>query len=490
MKKEELHREIDLFLVIAIIFILVFLFLYPTITGLTIYTQSYYNWTFSNPEDYTYNNSLIIIENNSAQLKLQSSTTTWTTINSTEFYITSAIYDEDDDKTDKLIALDDDKHTVKIDKTLDIIFDSNIQNNDIIALYLNTYKTGKIYLCEVSTFCEDNYGEILFPNIEGWYNITIQNLPSETNTLSILTNNSIKFNYIKVIRETEIQNSETNYSYPESAFLETSNLDIPDVNQNLLFSKNEELNNQIINYYYSNDNGLNYNLIPENNSLPSLQQIKIKTEFNSDTISTPILYNMILTYEYCTESWNCSSWSTCLNNNQTRTCTDSNECGTEENKPDEIDTCTYISPCTENWTCTDWSTCLNNNQTRTCSDSNSCNTTISQQTLIQNCTIAETPSSSSSSGGGGGSGGSTTFTKPTEKTTPTKTVSEETTPTPTPITKQEQQEIPLEIETKTPLQKVTGFVSYNVGREGINIILLTFLVSLSGLLYLKSKIIN
>jgi len=35
----------------------------------------------------------------------------------------------------------------------------------------------------------------------------------------------------------------------------------------------------------------------------------------------------------CTESWTCSNWSICNGGTQTRTCTDSNNCGTTNNKP-------------------------------------------------------------------------------------------------------------------------------------------------------------
>ena len=42
----------------------------------------------------------------------------------------------------------------------------------------------------------------------------------------------------------------------------------------------------------------------------------------------------------CVESWSCTDWSTCVNNQQTRTCTDVNSCGTTVNKPDESQSCT------------------------------------------------------------------------------------------------------------------------------------------------------
>jgi len=41
----------------------------------------------------------------------------------------------------------------------------------------------------------------------------------------------------------------------------------------------------------------------------------------------------------CTENWSCADWSTCVNNQQSRTCTDSNACGTTTNKPAESQSC-------------------------------------------------------------------------------------------------------------------------------------------------------
>jgi len=41
----------------------------------------------------------------------------------------------------------------------------------------------------------------------------------------------------------------------------------------------------------------------------------------------------------CVESWGCSAWSVCDNNQQDRTCTDANSCGTDTLKPTENKTC-------------------------------------------------------------------------------------------------------------------------------------------------------
>jgi len=54
-----------------------------------------------------------------------------------------------------------------------------------------------------------------------------------------------------------------------------------------------------------------------------------------------------ITIEYpegCTESWLCTEWSSCVDGTQTRTCTDSNNCETEVNKPDESRSCEVSSP--------------------------------------------------------------------------------------------------------------------------------------------------
>lgn len=41
----------------------------------------------------------------------------------------------------------------------------------------------------------------------------------------------------------------------------------------------------------------------------------------------------------CTENWDCTAWSECVNGVQTRTCTDLNDCGTTQNKPAESQSC-------------------------------------------------------------------------------------------------------------------------------------------------------
>ncbi len=82
----------------------------------------------------------------------------------------------------------------------------------------------------------------------------------------------------------------------------------------------------------------------------------------------------------CVPSWNCGSWSVCLNSMQARTCTDANGCRNDTNKPLTSQTCT--SQCSELWTCGDWSQCSNNQKTRTCTDAYSCGTVNPYPTTI------------------------------------------------------------------------------------------------------------
>ncbi len=52
-----------------------------------------------------------------------------------------------------------------------------------------------------------------------------------------------------------------------------------------------------------------------------------------------IYENMTVPDTTCIPNWNCTDWSDCVNGTETRTCSDVNDCGTDENKPEESDAC-------------------------------------------------------------------------------------------------------------------------------------------------------
>ncbi|MBU2099706.1 MAG: DUF362 domain-containing protein [Candidatus Micrarchaeota archaeon] len=126
----------------------------------------------------------------------------------------------------------------------------------------------------------------------------------------------------------------------------------------------------------------------------------------------------------CIPEWTCTPYSECVDNQKTRTCTDNNDCGTEENKPStsqacglcdfmDIQNCNTDEGCTgsqvcdvtgnwdpecydndpddncpeciEEWSCTAWNDCINGTKNRTCTDTAECNTTEFKPSETQAC---------------------------------------------------------------------------------------------------------
>ncbi len=99
-------------------------------------------------------------------------------------------------------------------------------------------------------------------------------------------------------------------------------------------------------------------------------------EITTSTSSTPS----------CTPIWNCSSWSSCSANKQTRTCNDLGPCEIPAEPSILEQSCTI--QCIEDWKCGVWlpEKCpKTENQTRTCLDANSCGTFLTKPTEEQTC---------------------------------------------------------------------------------------------------------
>ncbi len=105
----------------------------------------------------------------------------------------------------------------------------------------------------------------------------------------------------------------------------------------------------------------------------------------------------------CIENWVCTSYGTCSGGLQTRTCSDENNCSTEDNMPATSKTCssgssgggggggsssktTTITRCIESWVCTEWSGCsITNLRSRTCTDSNACGSARGKPSELETC---------------------------------------------------------------------------------------------------------
>lgn len=101
----------------------------------------------------------------------------------------------------------------------------------------------------------------------------------------------------------------------------------------------------------------------------------------------------------CIENWACENWTSCINNTQNGTCNDLNNCGTNITKPIVVNnscnptipanlTIPPINMCIPLWDCTSWGTCLNGNQVRSCLDSNLCGNNTGKPVEMQVCSIS------------------------------------------------------------------------------------------------------
>jgi len=110
----------------------------------------------------------------------------------------------------------------------------------------------------------------------------------------------------------------------------------------------------------------------------------------------PICRNKLCTSQSinptCTPSWQCGLWSSCINNEQTRTCTDSNNCGVDTNKPSTTQACS--ATCTNGQIQTETACLVCNNNVyspdntkcasgQTCSAEGQCTVPISQQNKVE-----------------------------------------------------------------------------------------------------------
>ncbi len=90
--------------------------------------------------------------------------------------------------------------------------------------------------------------------------------------------------------------------------------------------------------------------------------------------------------EPCVENWSCADWSNCINEKQTRTCTDSNSCGTTTTEPILTQACTPTCSSQNGYLCNSTEMCPSEGTVLNASDANSSGVTC----CSENCTLSET----------------------------------------------------------------------------------------------------
>ncbi|MFA5724286.1 MAG: hypothetical protein WC979_08580 [Candidatus Pacearchaeota archaeon] len=98
-----------------------------------------------------------------------------------------------------------------------------------------------------------------------------------------------------------------------------------------------------------------------------------------------------ITAPLCNSDWNCTNFSICANQVQTRTCVDLNNCNDTYSRPVLNQSCSSndANSCVSDWQCSEWSSCSKSgNQTRSCTDKNICNSAKKSRTETQLCEFA------------------------------------------------------------------------------------------------------
>ena len=315
------------------------------------YQPAEHIWNFSNSSDYSFNSSLMNFTSNGIMLMRLPLFYEWSESNSGLASITTALVDEMDNDTGKVTTLDDQFSSIDEDEKLEMKFNSTLNNNDVIMVYLKSMsKEVKIYLCPIGvglTCNTSNYG-LAATSSTGDVSaaITISNLPSPTNQLDINVNDTTKIDYINSTYNSVTTYNATNYTY-QNASIQTSDIATSNIISLNLFSSLTSLNGQEIIYSYSDDSGSTWNNITDSNMSSiniSSGTIRFNATLLSNSTETPILHSISLGYyALCTENWSCSEWSSCQNNLKTRSCIETNACIAPENKPVESSECGHFT---------------------------------------------------------------------------------------------------------------------------------------------------
>jgi len=163
----------------------------------------------------------------------------------------------------------------------------------------------------------------------------------------------------------------------------------------------ENINNFKINYnnIYNNsrkniDSRYNININAENNYWGTIDISLINSKLSPlgyidfEPFANSSLFEQINT---CIPNWQWTIWSQCINSSQSQSATDLNHCDINNDFQLATRNCempqnqTNQTLCSSSWTCSSWTTCSNNQQSRTCSDINNCGNQTNKPIESQSC---------------------------------------------------------------------------------------------------------
>ncbi len=321
----------------VVIFVGIFLTISPSLIGYVVLQP-----------DFNYNDN--VINENGIQLKQHLYNTTWITQENLYYILTSA-EENGNDKLNKLSVIDDNVLELEKRHLLKIRFDNVLENNDVINLYLKGNKDTVLNICSFNaqSSCENEtiYGALSYSGIEGNYQVMLS-LPESTNKFSIDPIDALaRIDYINASHTEITEHTNTTYYY-NSDSIETETIQPENLSSWGIFTADYALNNQAITFYYKTSGDYMEFQPPYNFSDVNSSGLTFKIFLASDNTTTPIIYNISISYteitpQVCIENWTCSDWSGCTNGLQIRACTDLGGCGTYEAKPLEVQNCSIPS---------------------------------------------------------------------------------------------------------------------------------------------------
>lgn len=316
----------NLFIIIAFVYIILGILIYlgTSITGYVIYVQTNHSLEII-PNNFIYNSSLILIENNKISLYPNILTENTTKIITQNYYIISALRNNED-FTQEIIALDNNTVNLQKNKKFNIIFNNNLNNNNIIRIYIKTTgqaTTETIYLCNYNENCNlnESYGSTII-NQEGFYDIILQNLnqPSDRFNLILLEQEQpqadiLKIDYIDSTKTEIIIYTDSLIQYSQEAEVNSKEINLNGTIQAILTEKN--LNTENITTFYSIDQGINWNLL--SNDIVNLNNSNIQLKFilSSTKNLTPEINSINFIYLVSTEETNLTENTNQTQNNNT-----------------------------------------------------------------------------------------------------------------------------------------------------------------------------
>lgn len=98
----------------------------------------------------------------------------------------------------------------------------------------------------------------------------------------------------------------------------------------------------------------------------------------------------------CNQDWECTAWSSCANDIQTRQCefvkvsqhAQTSPCATQDNPPTTSQKC-QIESCIPDWICSDWLPCISASQKRVCVDANRCSPETNRPEEERQCELTQ-----------------------------------------------------------------------------------------------------